>query len=143
MSDGSNGALRVVARYIDGRIIKGSTLDFAPGKMKFHLTPQDNPAASAEVQVDDLKALFFVKTWEGDPKHADDNSFQGSTGQGRRMSVTFRDGETIAGYTVGYAPDKPGFFVIVADAKGNNTRAYVVRKSVQSIAWITAAAPGA
>ena len=119
--------------------MKGTTLDFAPGKAKFHVTPQGATGAiRTEVQVEDLKALFFVKSWYGDPRHQDDNSFEGRVGQGRRISVTFIDGEVIAGFVVGYSPDKPGFFVILADAQGNNTRAYVVRKAVKAVEWVAA-----
>ena len=35
--------LKVVARYKDGKVIKGFTHDFFPNKDRFHLFPPDNP----------------------------------------------------------------------------------------------------
>jgi hypothetical protein len=37
--------IKVVVRYSDGRLIKGSTQDFFPNKELFHLFPTDNPSA--------------------------------------------------------------------------------------------------
>lgn len=56
----------VVARFKDGSLMKGNTKDFSVKKQEFYLE-----LISGEVKkvvVDDLKALFFVKTFEGN-KH--------------------------------------------------------------------------
>ena len=54
---------KIVIRYVDKRIEKGITTDFAPNKENFHVTPVgfkpgDKPL---EVRIKDLKAVFFVK----------------------------------------------------------------------------------
>ena len=119
---------RVVARFQDGRVLKGTTHDFAPHKSRFHLfLDGDEFSKPLDVPVGALKALFFVKTWVGDAKRIDDNTLTRATGQGRRLLVTFSDGEVIAGFTMGYAADKPGFFFIPADPDANNTRVFVVK----------------
>ena len=137
-----NDGRRVVARFVDGRVMKGTTHDFSPNKTKFHLAPGgDQSAKPVEIQVDSLKAVFFVKSWEGDPRRVDDNSLDKATGQGRRAVVTFADDEVIAGFTVGYDKVKPGFFMIPADANSNNTRVFVINRAVKKLEWVSAASP--
>jgi hypothetical protein len=131
----------VVARFVDGRVLKGTTHDFAPQKASFHLSQPDNPAARAlAVSVGALKALFFVRSYEGNPKHVEGDDFEKAKGQGRRIVVTFTDGEVLCGFTTGYAKDKQGFFVIPVDPASNNTRVYVVTASVQRVEWADTAA---
>jgi len=133
---------RVVVHFHDGRVLKGTTRDFTPNKPKFHLCPdEDETARPLEVPLGALKALFFVKTWDGDPERVDDNSFERVSGQGRRMLVTFSDGEVMAGFTMGYASNKPGFFLIPADPKSNNDRVFVVKSAVTRVEFVMASNP--
>jgi len=142
MTSNTDDGRRVVARFLDGRILKGSTHDFAPNKPRFHVSPGGNEAAKpVDVSVADLKALFFVKSWEGNARRVRSNDFSGAVGQGRRVKVTFVDGEVLAGFTMGYAPDKPGFFLIPVDPGGNNSRVFVVLGSVEKVEWVTASTP--
>jgi hypothetical protein len=124
----------VVARYLDGRTVKGTTQDFAPTKTQFHVFPLgDRSAHATEVDCKDLKAVFFVRSYEGDPSHRDDYSFDRAKGHGRKAIVTFSDGETIVGYTMGYHPNRPGFFLVPADEKSNNARVFVINAAVKNI----------
>lgn len=144
MTSSTDDGRRVVARFLDGRVLKGTTHDFAPNKPRFHLCLGGNEAAKpVDVQVADLKAVFFVKSWEGNPRRVKSNDFARAAGQGRRVVVTFTDGEILAGFTVGYAPDKPGFFLLPVDPAGNNTRVFVVVGAVKKVEWVTAASPAA
>jgi len=128
---------RVVARYTDGRMLKGTTHDFAPLKTQFHLSESGNVAAqTTRVNLAELKAVFFVRTFEGDPQHVADNEVAEARGQGRRVRVTFNDGEVVAGFTMGFSDDKPGFFLIPADPACNNARVFVVRQAVRSVEWV-------
>lgn len=127
---------QVVARFKDGRILKGKTNDFTPAKEQFHLAPDDAPpgAKALEILVSDLKALFFVKTLEGHPDHKKINDFEhGKLAPGRKVLVHFKDGETLAGTTQGYQPNRPGFFLIPADGDSNNERCFVVTGSAKEI----------
>ena len=137
MTIGIDDGRRAVARFVDGRVLKGITLDFGPGKTKFHLALQ-GAGKPVEIHVASLKALFFVRSWAGNPRHVDDSSFDHAAGQGRRVVVTFRDDEKLAGFTVGYAADKLGFFVIPADRASNNTRVFVVNAAVKRLEWVVA-----
>ena len=140
MNSIGNGSL-VVARFADGRVLKGTTHDFAPHKPVFHLMAWDAPTARAlAIPVGELKALFFVRTYAGDPKHVDAGDLDTAKGQGRRVVVTFSDGEVIRGFTTGYSRDKQGFFVIPVDPKSNNSRVFAVIAAVKSVVWADAPA---
>jgi len=138
----SNSGSAVVARFVDGRVLKGTTHDFAPHKPTFHLSVWGEPRAKAlVVPIGALKALFFVRTYEGDAKHVDDRDLARARGQGRKIIVTFADGELLCGFTTAYSKDKQGFFVIPVDPKGNNTRVYAVTASVKKVEWADVSAP--
>ena len=132
----------VVARFQDGRVLKGTTQDFSPGKPTLHLflwgEEHGKPVA---IPIGALKAIFFVKSYSGDPERDDAYDFEVASGQGRRVRVTFQDGEVVSGFTFGYSPDKPGFFVIPADPGSNNVRIFVVAKATKAVEWISAASP--
>jgi len=137
-----SGAQPVVVRFMDGRILKGTTRDFAPNKPKFHLFPWGEEGDRAlDIIVGALKAIFFVKSYEGDRQHVTDNSFAEAKGQGRKIMVTFKDDEVLAGFTMGYNPKNQGFFLIPADQDCNNSRVYVVNSAVKKVEPATGAAP--
>jgi hypothetical protein len=50
--------------------------------------------------------------------------------------VKFSDGESIIGYTLGYSPDRQGFFMTPADVKSNNQRIFVVKSASEKIEFI-------
>jgi hypothetical protein len=129
----------VVARFVNGRIVKGVTSDFFPAKDRFHVRlatvpPETKPE---EIFTKDLKALFFVKDYSGDPKRPDKKEFDPAQHQaGRKIKVVFKDGEILFGTTQGYQPGRPGFFLVPADAASNIERCYVVSGSTQDISFI-------
>jgi hypothetical protein len=129
---------KVVIRYQDGRIVKGFTADFFPNKEIFHITPNEPPnAKAAEVRVGDLKAVFFVKDTKGNPDHKESHQFNAATTPGgRKIKVTFKDGEVLVGTTQGYQPNRPGFFVVPADPKSNNERCFVVATATRSVTFV-------
>lgn len=137
----NGGGSAVVARFIDGRVLKGTTNDFAPSKPLFHLHGVcDASALGMAVSVGSLKALFFVKTFDGNANHVENLHVLTASGQGRKIVVTFADDEVVAGFTTGYAEDKQGFFVVPVDPRSNNARIYVVTASVKSVTWADAPA---
>jgi hypothetical protein len=134
MTATGSGGQAVVVRFVDGRILKGTTRDFAPNKPVFHLFPWGEETDKAlEIPVGALKAVFFVKSYEGDKNHAAGNSFAEAKGQGRKLVVTFKDGEVVAGFTMGYNPENQGFFMVPADGNSNNARVYVVNGAVLKV----------
>ena len=129
---------RVVARFQDGRVLKGLTNDFLPGKASLHVSTGGavGPAAKPEeVRVAELKALFFVKTLEGDSKHVRSNQPAPGPSGGRRLRIVFKDGEVMVGTTQGYDASRPGFFVIPVDV-GNNERCFVVAAATKEVRYL-------
>ena len=128
---------KIVVRHADGKILKGYTQDFHPSRPQFSLWPSINatPKERTVVPVWQLKAVFFVRDFNGDPNYQERKSFA-VRGQGRRVEVTFTDAETILGTTLSYRPDCQGFFVSPADPSGNNTRIYVVSKAVRRVRFL-------
>ena len=47
--------------------------------------------------------------------------------------VTFKDGEMLAGFTMGYNPNNQGFFLIPADPDSNNSRAYILNSALKKV----------
>jgi len=127
----------VVARFRDGRLLKGTTQDFAPNRESFHIyVGGDQSSQAVEVQLVELKAVLYVKDFEGNSQHHDEYRFDKVVGHGRKAEVTFVDGEVVAGFTMGYHADRPGFFLIPADPDSNNERIYVLNASIKSINWV-------
>ena len=128
---------KVVARFSDGRMVKGSTSDFVPAKEFFHVASSDAPKGSKPtmVHVKDLKAIFFVKDFSGRPDYTPKNEFEGDKAPpGRKIKVVFADGEVIVGTTQGYQPGRPGFFMVPADQADNNIeRCYVVAAATTEV----------
>lgn len=136
MTSGSPFNLLVVARFADGRMLKGTTRDFSPQRPSFHLHPEGDARAGAiQVPIAELKAAFFVKSLEGDKDHVESMELDRSS-QGRRVQVAFKDGEILAGTTVGYTPDRAGFFLVPADPESNNLRVFVVTASVSKVDFL-------
>jgi len=135
-------AQSVVIRFLDGGTLKGGTHDFAPNKMEFHVQPRgEEKSAPARISLVSLKAVFFVKSLEGNRHHVEDKTFGRAPDQGRRIRVTFKDGEEIVGFTTGYAPDRPGFFVVPTDPASNNHRVFVVNSAVGKVERLPSGAP--
>lgn len=130
---------KIVVRYQDGRIFKGYTSDFQPAKPTFHISLTDSLPGSPlyEMHVTLVKAIFFVKDFAGNPQRKDVQAFSaGKSAGGRRITVLFKDGETMVGTTQGYDPSRPGFFIVPADADSNNDRCFVVAGATQSVSFV-------
>jgi hypothetical protein len=129
---------RIVARYLEGRVLKGFTVDFMAGKEIFHITEASSTSGKpVKVLVSELKAVFFVKDLVGNPAYTDRKVFDPSRPvAGRKIEVQFRDGEQIVGTTTGYQPGRTGFFLIPADPLSNNERVYVVSSATQEIRFL-------
>jgi hypothetical protein len=124
---------KVVLKFKDNTIMKGKTNDLFPNKNQFHL--EDPEGKISEINMEDLKAVFFVKDFEGDKDRKDSYSDEIAAG-GRKMKVSFSDGETIVGYTLGYSPDRQGFYLTPADLQGNNERIFVVKSATEKVEFL-------
>ena len=124
---------KVVARFKDGSLLKGQTNDFFPNKSSFHL--QTLNGETKTIDVEQLKAFFLVKDYDGNQDYNEEYSDE-VTGAGRKIQVTFSDGETITGYTLGYSPDRQGFYMTPADVKSNNVRIFVIKSASEKIEFV-------
>ena len=126
--------IKIVARYRNGEMVKGTTHNFTPSGVSFHVfridaTPGEQPTV---VSLTELKAVFFVETFEGDADH-DYETDPDAAVAGRRTTVEFTDGETMMGGVLQYSPHLTGFFLFPADAEGNNKKVFIVNSSVQNV----------
>ena len=131
----------VVARFRDGKILKGMTHDFGPQKKVFHVIPvgADGKAQNvkiSEVSLTDLKAVFFVKSLQGKKDHPPQKGMldeKGIVKGSTKVKITFYDGEILVGTTHGYNPNREGFFVFPAESDSNNLRVFIVSGAVKEI----------
>jgi hypothetical protein len=129
---------RVVVRFNDGRILKGYTHDFLPEKDLFHLS-EDTASETAgiqEIRVPDLKAVFFVKTFNGNKDYNEKKSFKeidAAILHGIKIKIAFKDGEVLCGLSLGYNKTKKGFFIVPIDPLSNNDRIYIVAASTTEV----------
>jgi len=132
-SSGPRGPVKVVARYADGRVLKGTTLNFSPTRQTF-LLQAEGPSNSEPVTVrtSDLKAIFFVRDLAGNAEYNDVKEFVGRPA-GRKVVVTFKDGERLVGASLTYDAAREGFFLFPADPRSNNERIYVLMSAVVAV----------
>src|SRR5262249_35244214 len=132
-----HGWSRIVLRYTDGTLLRGYSNDFSPDRAWLQLSPKAGSLADDRILVPiaHLKALFFVKDLQGDRNRVDDHTFDRAP-SGRKVQVTFRDGEVMTGSTLSYKPNGQGFFVTPAASGSNNIRAYVVTAAIRHIRFL-------
>jgi len=86
-----------------------------------------------EISIGDVKAIFYVRSFEGDAKHKELNYYGKSpVVHGIWMRVQFLDGEVMEGIvhnSLRYLVD-PGFFLFPTDPFGNNKLVYVVKSQL-------------
>jgi hypothetical protein len=133
---------KLVAHTKDGQIFKGFSRDFDPeSTATFHLLRRkQGVVSSVQVKLEDLKALFHVKTWGRKDKHI---GHEGGFPPGDvnrpaepayvKTVAEFFDGEKICGFTRDYDPSRTGFYMIPADPEDNNSRIYVLTSSLVNI----------
>lgn len=127
---------KVVVAYLDGRRARGCVFDFSALKDTFRLSPENGQQQKGpEVSLKELKAVFFVKDFRGDSRYRESKKVE-SGKPGRKIEVTFSDGEKIVGTTQGYNPQAKGFFVFPADAKSNTVRVFVVNWNVRDVKFL-------
>lgn len=127
----------VVARFADGRVIKGSSLDVDPKRPTFHVrTPEGEMVL---VTMADLKALFFVRSLSGDSARADAHEIAPTDARmrgARLVEVKFKDGEKITALALRYPPNQAFFFLTPVDTSGNNIRILVNSHFVETTSLV-------
>jgi len=133
---------KVVVHYKNGRILKGHTKDFNPEVDGFNLQPYSQGETARSVALEELKAVFHVKTFEGNPDHSPspeavgeipDPRYAVAMNKGKKTLLEFKDGERMWGYATGVERSQPGFFFFPTDPGSNNLRVYVIRTALQNL----------
>jgi len=128
---------KVIIRYMDGVLLRGyfnaedeSALQRNEAE-SFAVQTADGDRA--EVHPADIKAIFFVKSFEGAPDYSEFKVFTFQpNGKGVWIRVHFRDGEIMEGV----APNridtyvKPVFFMTPPDPASNNQTVLVWKQSL-------------
>ena len=125
---------RIVLHYLDGKILKGSTRDFSPDKPWFHFADKETDE-TLKVDFTLLKGVFFVKDFEGVPQYRERYDI-GRMGYGKKVKVSFKDGETMVGYTSGVSPGRTGFFLFPSDPHSNTQRVFALMNATQEILFV-------
>jgi len=124
----------VVANLLDGRVVKGTSLDVDPARPVCHIRTE---TGMEKVRLADAKALFFVRSLTGNKDRNDVHQVQPEDVRAKgsaRIDLVFKDGERIAAFTNRYPPRGAFFFVVPVDTGSNNTRILVNAAALVSMA---------
>ncbi len=136
---------KVIARHRDGKLFKG----YLPGPAKESLEEflRQHPSTgdhqlevravdsheSISLPLDSLKAVFFVKTFDGRRDYQEVKFFTKNPPiRGLWVRIQFYDHECLEGVvenSFAYLVE-PGFFMKPPDAQGNNDVLYVIKSSL-------------
>jgi hypothetical protein len=125
---------KVVAHYLDGRLVKGETFDLAPGRPTCLIHTLSGE--SVRVTLSELKGLFVVRDHEGRPNYTEERNVNPGDPRARGarwLEVRFLDGEVVVGVSTNYSEELPVFAVVPADTNSNNSRIIVNRGALQSL----------
>lgn len=125
----------VVAHTLEGKLTIGSTPDFNQGREAFHIFTDIDQVDGELVYVNSLKALFFVKTLQGNPNYRGPVFSEDKIKElaGMKLRILFKDGEVMYVTSEGYSPARSGFFAIPIDRNCNNEKMFVNSTSTESI----------
>lgn len=144
MGEKKVGLERSVVRLNDGSLLKGYLKDFSPDREKVLLREAETDEVHT-LSTGDMKAVFFVKSFEGDYDYKDRKSFGIRKPTGNRVFVKFKDGERLVGFVDGKVPwekgfflsrrknEGKGFFLLPADEDTNNIKVFVISSSVDDV----------
>ena len=137
--------MKVVAHLRGGKLVKGYTDTSVPYSLEEMLkedpeslppnlsVQQEGSEKKIKVSLNSLKALFFVKTFEGSKEYKEIKFFHAHPPiEGLWVRIHFGDGE----YTEGVVRNslrylvEPGFFLKPPDPHSNNQLVYAVKASV-------------
>ena len=123
----------VAVRFTNGKILKGYTADFRPNGDFFHLV-QEGVATPEKISRAGLKAIFFIKTAEGDSEHKEEKIYRDRVGPEQKIWVEFTDGEQLAGWSNSFGSPKDGFYLFPSDEDSNLVKTYVFRSALRRMA---------
>lgn len=141
------GEEKVVMHLSNGRLLKGSLIRFDPAgpSVKILLSPGSD---RMEVSLDEVKAIFHVKSFAGNKGYREKRKFGLGSALGRRVMVRFKDGEILVGRTDRALPESSGslaallsggnkgFDILPADPESNNSKVFVVATALVDVRFL-------
>lgn len=127
---------KVVVRTGKGEVLKGYTGDFSRNKPSFMLSSEDGAIKTNQIiELKDLKAVFFVKSFDGDFLHKKKLYFDTDVSYGKKVVVSFKDGEEFIGRveSMHSDPGDSGFFIFPLDPDSNIIRAFFLNNAIVGI----------
>jgi hypothetical protein len=126
---------RLVVRFVDGRMLKGTSYTIDTSARGFYVDPRDASSDESKqvfVRFSDLKAVFFVRDFDG---KFDKGGLQTEWHpEGLEIAVKFKDGEVIDGYTLTAYDERVPRFHLIPREPGNNVSVLIERASVAQVA---------
>ena len=122
---------KVVVRLKDKTLLKGKISNFSQSLDSFEVELLNGNLEI--VDIDNIKAIFFVKSFEGNKKHQykykDELLWEGD-----KLSLTFADGEKVVGYTqhLDFISNR-GLLITPADVNGNNKHIFVSKSAINNM----------
>jgi len=135
---------KAVMRLMNGKLLKGYIREFSPDQKEVTIE-EEGTGVLHPVNIGDVKAVFFVKSFGGDHEYKEKKSYGNAKIKGQRVFVKFRDGEGLVGFLEGDVPwekgfflskqdsDLKGFFLLPVDEDTNNIKVFVVASSVDAV----------
>jgi hypothetical protein len=138
MNNDSTLGNRIAVHFKGGKVIHGHTNDFSAQKDQFHLivAEDDGSKTTRTIECAALKAVFFVKSKEGNKEYRERKHFdevEDRILKGMKIKVEFDDGEVIRGVSLGYNKTRKGFFIVPVDDRSNNERIYIITDATQNV----------
>jgi hypothetical protein len=139
-----NDGEKIVARFRDGRLLKGFVRNFSIESDTVILNDQ-NTNKENRIPIAELKAIFFVKNFEGSSHYVERKVFGIRKNLGRKVFVKFIDKEALVGFIEGEIPwdrgfslaklgeSTKGFFLTPVDGDSNNERVFVVGSAIENV----------
>lgn len=137
---------KIVAHAKDGRLVKGFLQDGAvnvpqpdggvprPGQLPERLSIKSLDGKMHTVALTELKAVFFVKSFDGSKQYTETKFFNAHPVlEGIWARLHFNDNETIEGviYNSLHFVTSDGFFLKPPDPHSNNQMMYVLKSSLR------------
>lgn len=135
---------KAVLRFNNGTTLKGYMKDFNPKNDKVTVE-EAKTGGTHSVRIDELKAIFFIRSFEGNSSHKEKKLYGISGNRGHRLFIKFNDGESLVGFLEGDVPwergfflskhgkDLRGFFILPVDLDSNNIKVFVIASSVKDV----------
>jgi hypothetical protein len=120
--------------YRNNKVAKGTTYKLDPQSLGFYLVPVEpaNPQDRVFVYFSELKAIYFVRDFEG--KFGSMATVQDNPAEGQEIKVAFQDGEVIEGRTLHhFDPSAHRFFIAPNEGKGNIISVLVEKSALKGV----------